>query len=103
MSPPSPTTAYPVHENSALLTVWAPSNAKITINGFETKTEGSKRRYVSSGLESGLTYKYEVRAQLPRDGKMAEETKVVYLTAGSSEGVAFGFNRKPVSDLAAAQ
>lgn len=98
-----PTTAYPAHENSALLTIWAPAKAKITINGYETTTTGSKRRYVTTGLQSGLTYKYEIRAQLPRDGKMAEETKTVYLTAGSTEGVAFGFNRKPISALAAAQ
>ena len=95
--------ALPTYEDSGLLTVWAPAKAKITINGFETTTKGSKRRYVSSGLQPGLTYKYVIRAELPRDGKMAEETKTVYLTAGSSEGVAFGFNRKPVSALASAQ
>lgn len=98
-----PVTVYPTHENSAILTVWAPAKAKITINGYETKSDGSRRRYVSTGLQSGLTYKYDIVAQLPRNGKMAEETQTVYLTAGSREGVAFGFNKQPVSALAAAQ
>ena len=98
-----PSAAAPTYENSGQLTIWAPAKAKITINGYETTSKGSKRRYVSTGLQPGLTYKYVIRAELPRNGKMAEETKTVYLTAGSTEGVAFGFNRKPISALAAAQ
>lgn len=96
----APTSMYPTYEESGLLTIWVPADATVIINGYKTTTKGSKRRYVSTGLEPGLTYKYEITAQLPRDGKLAEETKTVYLTAGSTKGVAFGFNRKPI-DVAA--
>ncbi|NLE38630.1 MAG: TIGR03000 domain-containing protein [Pirellulaceae bacterium] len=95
--------SLPTRENSGLLTVWVPAAAKVFINGKETTTQGSRRRYVSHGLQPGLTYKYEVRAELVRDGMIAEETKTVYLTAGASDGVAFGFNQEPINQIAAQQ
>ncbi|MBN2023730.1 MAG: TIGR03000 domain-containing protein [Pirellulales bacterium] len=98
-----PTTMTPSAANSGLLTIWVPAKAKVFINGVETKSIGSRRRYVSYGLEPGLTYKYEVRAELVRDGRIAEETQTVYLMAGDSEGVAFGFNRQPVNNVAMGQ
>ena len=104
-TPPSlpalPTTSIPTRQNSGLLTVWVPAGAKVFVNGKETTTQGSRRRYVSYGLTPGLNYKYEVRAELVRNGRVAEETKTVYLTAGAKEGVAFGFNREPINELAA--
>ena len=91
----------PTRYNSGLLTVWVPAKAKVFINGKETTTQGSRRRYVSHGLKPGLTYKYVVRAELARNGMLAVEEKTVELTAGSSEGVAFGFNRVPSNQVAA--
>lgn len=96
-------TMLPTRQNSGLLTVWVPAKSKVFINGKETSTQGSRRRYVSYGLQPGLTYKFEVRAELVRDGMIAEETKTVYLNAGASEGVAFGFNRQPTNQVASTQ
>lgn len=90
----------PRREDSALLTIWVPAEAKVMVNGYQTRSEGSRREYVSHGLQPGLTYKYEVCAQIVRDGKTLEETRVVFLTAGAREGVAFGFNAKPQSEVA---
>ena len=106
-----PTTAPPkqtsteinTRKNSGLLTIWVPAKAKVFINGMETKTTGSRRRYVSHGLQPGLTYKYVIRAELVRNGKIAEESKTVNLTAGSTEGVAFGFNISWEQQYAATQ
>jgi len=95
-----PSTMTPVNQTSGLLTIWVPATAKVYINGLETKSTGSRRRYVSYGLDPSLTYKYEVRVELVRDGRIAEETQTVYLTAGESQGLAFGFNRQPVNGLA---
>ncbi len=89
---PGETRNAPTRETSGLLTVWVPAAARVTINGLETKTSGSRRQYVSHGLKSGLTYKYVVRAEIVRDGKLVAETKTVQLTAGGREGLAFGFN-----------
>ena len=96
----SPTTSFPTRANSGLLTVWVPAGAKVFINGKETTTQGSRRRYVSYGLQPGLTYKYELRAELVRNGMIAEENKTVYMAAGVNEGVAFGFNREPSNQIA---
>jgi len=99
-APGNSSAMLPTRANSGLLTVWVPANAKVYINGKETVTQGIRRRYVSHGLQQGLTYKYDVRAEFARNGKLAHEEKTVYLTAGSSDGVAFGFNA-PVSNQVA--
>jgi uncharacterized protein (TIGR03000 family) len=90
---PSALNGYvPTPANSGLLTVAVPFNAKVFINGRATTSTGSKRQFVSYGLQPGLAYKYEVRAEWIRDGQMFEETKGVILTAGGREGVALNFN-----------
>lgn len=107
-SPPAPTPAepgartqlLPTRASSALLTIWVPADAHVMINGIPTQSTGSKREYVSHDMEPGLTYKYEVCAQIVRDGKTLEETKVVFMTAGAKEGVAFGFNPAPRESVA---
>lgn len=101
----APTSYYQINtrENSGLLTIWVPAEAKVFINGMETKTTGSHRRYVSHGLQPGLTYKYVIRAEMERNGKIASETKTVNLTAGGDQGVAFGFNVSPIQQFAASQ
>ena len=105
--PPPPgfpdSTAIPTRDNSGLLTIYVPFTAKVFINDHQTKTSGSRRRYVSHGLQPGLTYKYVIRAEIERDGKLVDETKTVHLTAGEMEGVAFGFNPTPVQGLASTQ
>jgi hypothetical protein len=55
---------------------------------------------VSFGLKPGFSYKYEVRAEIVRDGQLVEEARTVSLTAGERSAVAFGFN-KPAESVAA--
>jgi uncharacterized protein (TIGR03000 family) len=98
--PGASTELFPSRATSGLLTVYAPADATVTVNGMVTKSTGSKREYVSYNLQAGLTYKYQVTAQIVRDGKVLEDTKEVTLTAGSRDGVAFGFNVKPDEQLA---
>jgi len=104
-APPSPgpgqTFREPTRSDSGLLTLYVPYDAKVFINGLETRTPGSRRQYVSYGLLPGYRYKYEVRVEIIRDGQILEDTKVVYLTAGSKEALAFGFNVQSVEGLAA--
>jgi uncharacterized protein (TIGR03000 family) len=90
----------PTQANSGQLTVWVPYDAKVIVNGLETRSTGSKRQFVSFGLKPGFNYKYEVRARVIRDGVAVEETKVVTLTAGGRDSVAFGFNPKPKEEVA---
>ena len=88
------TSGIPTLENSGLLTIWVPSEAKVTINGLTTKSTGSRRQFVSYGLQPGFSYKYDVHAEIVRDGKIVEENKIVTLTAGERGALAFGFNVK---------
>lgn len=100
---PAPQSFFePTRSDSGLLTIYVPYEAKVFVNGLETKSVGSRRQYVSYGLAPGLQYKYEVRAEIVRDGKIVEEVQTIYLTAGAREGLAFGFNPKPAEGLAAA-
>ncbi len=75
-----------------MLTVWVPYDAKVTVNGLETRSTGSRRQFVSFGLKPGLSYKYVVRAQVVRNGQSRWKTQTVMLTAGQITAVAFGFN-----------
>jgi uncharacterized protein (TIGR03000 family) len=101
-TPGTPTTSV-TPDNSGMLTVWVPFDAKVTINGMPTKSTGSRRQFVSYNLQDGMSYKYEVKAEVVRDGKIVEDTKSIVLTAGSNNSVAFGFNIAPAEGLAAAQ
>jgi uncharacterized protein (TIGR03000 family) len=95
---PGNTTATPTIENSGLLTIYVPNDAKVTINGLPTASQGSKRQYVSYGLQPGLNYKYEIHASVVRDGQLIEDNKTIYLTAGQRGAVAFGSS--PISTVA---
>jgi uncharacterized protein (TIGR03000 family) len=84
--------AEPTAADTGILTVWVPYEAKVTINGMLTKSTGSRRRFVSYGLQSGYTYKYVVKAEIVREGKVVKEEQTLSLSAGERGGVAFGFN-----------
>jgi len=99
-APAMPKTSATSAENSGILTVWVPNDAKVTVNGIETRSTGSRRQFVSYGLKPGLSYKYVVRAQIVRNGQVVEDTRDVVLTAGRITAVAFGFNTVPAEGLA---
>ncbi len=86
-------------DNSGLLTIWVPFDAKVYVNGVATESQGSRREYVSHGLAPGFVYRYEIRATAVRNGQLLEERRTVMLSAGGAEGVAFGFNIAPVEGL----
>jgi uncharacterized protein (TIGR03000 family) len=97
---PGKSTINATPETSGILTVWVPFDAKVTINGLATKSTGSRRQFVSYDLKEGFSYKYEVKAEVVRDGKIIEDIKTVVITAGDSTSVAFGFNILPAAGLA---
>ena len=83
------------------MTVWVPYDAKVTVNGLPTRSQGSRRQFVSYGLNPGFSYKYVVRAEIVRNGRVIRDNKTVVLTAGDREALAFGFNGLPSGSLAA--
>lgn len=100
--PTEPTTSSPTPENSGVVTVWVPYDAKVTINGLATRSVGSRRQFVSYGLKPGFSYKYEIHAEVVKDGKTMEDTRTVTLTAGQNTAVAFGFTTNPTEAVASA-
>ena len=92
----------PTPETSGVVTVWVPYDAKVTINGLATRSVGSRRQFVSFGLKPGFSYKYDIHAEVVRDGKLVEDTHTVTLTAGQNTAVAFGFNTNPAESVASA-
>jgi len=97
----SPTTGVaPPRNDGGRIDIFVPAEARVVINGLETKSTGQHREYVSYGLKAGLTYKYEIRAQIVRQGKRIEDTRTVYLRAGALERVAFSFEPKPGEAIA---
>ena len=88
-------------QTRGVVAVWVPAQARVVINGLETTSIGPYREYVSHGLKPGAVYKYEIRAQIARDGRLIEKTRTVYLTAGARQRVAFQFEAKPEEAIAA--
>ena len=76
---------------SALLTVAVPEDAVVYVNGYRTRSTGARRRFVSTGLQRGESYGYEVRAEIERDGKRIDRTRVVSLSAGRKADLTFEF------------
>ncbi len=66
-----------VREDGCLLTIWVPHEAKVTINGMQTKSTGSRRQFVSYGLRPGFSYSYEVVAKVVREGKEYTDARLL--------------------------
>ena len=91
-NPVFPTTSeLPTWDNSAVLTIWVPYQAKVTINGLLTESTGTRRQYVSIGLQPGFGCEYQVHAEIVRDGKVVAENRTVTLTAGQQGRARFRF------------
>jgi uncharacterized protein (TIGR03000 family) len=93
-------TSVPTPENSGVITVWVPFDAKVTVNGRATKSTGSRRQFVSYGLKPGYSYKYEIHAEVARNGQLVEEDRTVVLTMGQDTAVVFGLDTHAVENLA---
>jgi uncharacterized protein (TIGR03000 family) len=102
-TPVDPKATQTTPETSGTLAVLVPSDAKVTVNGRETKSTGTQRQFVSHGLKAGFSYKYVVRAEVVRDGVVREDTRTVILTAGQTTALAFEFDGRVTEGLALAQ
>ncbi len=98
---PGPSARLKSEGTQGLIAVRVPEEARVFINGLETKSRGRYREYVSYGLKPGFTYKYEIRAEITRRGRLVENTRTVYLTAGARKQVAFRLEAEPEEAIAA--
>jgi uncharacterized protein (TIGR03000 family) len=88
--------------NSAVLTVSVPADAKIFVNDRATTSTGANRSYVSRNLQPGASYTYRVRAVFTRDGQPVSEERIVKLAAGQNQSLAFGGGSQPPTPSATA-
>ena len=93
---PGSSTTNMMNLGTGTISVTVPDNAKVYINGYETKMPGISRRYIVNDLEPGKVYDYEVRIVAQVNGQTVEETQSVTLTGGQQGVLAFG---KPQSQL----
>jgi uncharacterized protein (TIGR03000 family) len=82
--------------------VVVPENAIVFVNDGRTKTTGTERQY-QSALEYGKSYDFVVRVKLQRDGRTAEESRVVHVTGGQDNDLAVNFSSSTDSQVAARQ
>ena len=75
----------------ASLTVLVPQDALVFINGWPTRSIGTRRLYTSGGLARGYSYPYVVCARVLRDGKIVEQTRELFLHADESKTVTIDF------------
>ncbi len=74
------------------LTVTVPPQAKVFVNDRPTTSKGRVRHFVSRGLQSGKTYRFQIRAELQAaDGKVLVENREVVVTGGGEEALEFAF------------
>jgi uncharacterized protein (TIGR03000 family) len=79
-----------VETDVAILTVAVPSDAKVTINGHPTSSDGTVRQFKSRGLKEGYVYTYVVNVTYDHvEGQAKSESKSVKLRCGDVERVEF--------------
>jgi uncharacterized protein (TIGR03000 family) len=82
-----------------MLHIRVPENAKVVINNHVTTSTGPERRYISRGLTPGLTYRFEVRAEVLQEGVAVSRSKTLLLKADESGDVDFDFGQAQVASL----
>jgi len=87
---PGSSTTNLMNLGTGTISVTVPDNAKVFINGYETKMPGINRKYVVNDLEPGKLYDYEVHIVAQVNGRTVEETQYVTLTYGQQGVLAFG-------------
>jgi len=66
----------------ARLTLTLPAEAKLTIDGHETKATSATRVFITPPLDNGKSYTYTLKATVPVGSKMEVITKDVTVVGG---------------------
>jgi uncharacterized protein (TIGR03000 family) len=71
----------------AALRVYLPADARLSIDGRETKQTGSLRRFYSPPLAPDKSYHYTLVCTYEKDGKPVKREEVVHIRAGDDKEV----------------
>jgi uncharacterized protein (TIGR03000 family) len=89
---PTPTTdddEASLDADATMISVMVPEDADVYVNGYRTQSGGMRRRFVSSGLQAGRKYAFEVRVVAQRDGREVSDSQVLQVMAGERNELAF--------------
>jgi uncharacterized protein (TIGR03000 family) len=86
MVPPAAPAEQPT---TAAIDVHVPANARVWVDGVQTKQTGPTRRFVTPTLTPGVTYQYEIRAAWNEGGKEVSRMQHLTFQAGDSPSVTF--------------
>lgn len=98
---PERASGYRAPRDGVLLSIDVPEDARVYVDGTLTKTAGTHRQYICSGLLPGNSYAYQVRAVVTRNGKEVSDTRVVRFRAGETRDLAFDLVGHPAAVVAA--
>jgi uncharacterized protein (TIGR03000 family) len=62
---------------SASFAIDVPAKAKVFINGYETRSSGARRTFVSHNLQDGSAYQYAIRVLIPHEGQTSFQGELV--------------------------
>ncbi len=79
---PKPDRSTLLQQRGVLLTVQVPEEAKVYVNGYETRSTGTVRNYLTRNLDPEKTYRYRLRVVVNRDGQQLVEEREVQLRVG---------------------
>jgi len=85
----NPSTA--ANQNTALITVHMPANARLFIDDKATQSQSSTRRFRTPALQPGEDYHYTLRAEMDRDGQPVTTSKTITVRAGNPTEVTLAF------------
>jgi uncharacterized protein (TIGR03000 family) len=89
-------------DNMAHLTVNAPADAQILVDGTPTVSTGPVRRFHSPPLAPGRHYSYNVEARWNDNGHEVTQTQKVDVTAGAHPNVKFPVTRENAPQMSGA-
>lgn len=84
-------------DQRSVLAVRVPEEAMVYINGYQTKTTGTSRRYLAEGMQPGQKYRYNVKVVLERNGQEIVREDSVVLKPGVEHKLTFDFNPVPTT------
>lgn len=88
--PAAPVGVAQVSAGEVLFSIRVPDSADVWINGEKTTQSGPRREFVSSGLEQGRTYTFDIRARWPAaDGTTVQLERRVSVHGGERRTVDF--------------
>jgi uncharacterized protein (TIGR03000 family) len=84
-------TVTPVsNDRQARLLIDLPADAKLYVDGQLTTSTNANRVFTTPALQSGLTYYYDLKAEVTRDGLTHAESKRIIVRSGDSIHTSFG-------------